>query len=57
MQCENQFCLYWAAEGCALEEISLDVQGCCRQCIYLNLPPLFLERERQKARRRLETEN
>ena len=47
MHCENIFCVYWAAEGCVLEEISLDMQGKCESCLYIPFPEEELEKKRQ----------
>ena len=37
MKCENCFCVYWKQNTCILAEISLDIKGCCRECVYINV--------------------
>ncbi len=37
MMCENIFCIYWNDNNCILENISLDIQGKCNECIYVNI--------------------
>ena len=36
-QCGNYFCIYWTESGCSLENITLDIQGICQDCIYIEL--------------------
>lgn len=36
MECENEFCIYENNGLCILDKISLDVQGSCKNCIYVN---------------------
>ena len=48
MLCENLFCIYWEAEKCILDEISLDIQGNCESCIYVDIDPNLLQKERKK---------
>lgn len=48
MQCENYFRIYWSKQGCILPNISLDIQGSCRECIYININEQSLQSERQK---------
>ena len=56
MKCENLFCIYWEKNGCMLEEISLDIQGTCQDCIYVTLEDALLEKERKNALLRYERE-
>lgn len=37
MKCENIFCIYWSNNDCILGKITLDIQGTCQKCIYINL--------------------
>lgn len=53
MQCENHFCIYWDSGICLLDKISLDVQGSCQDCIYVELEEELLKRERKNALHRL----
>lgn len=52
MQCDNYFCIYWSKQGCILSNISLDIQGNCRECIYIDINEELLNSERQKSLRR-----
>lgn len=42
MKCENYFCLYWYKNSCILDEISLDIRGCCEDCVYIDIEDDFL---------------
>lgn len=46
MRCDNVFCIYWADERCSLDKISLDIRGCCENCIYINADDARLEEKR-----------
>lgn len=35
MFCENEFCIYQENRQCILDKISLDIQGRCKECIYI----------------------
>lgn len=48
MQCGNAFCVYWHKDECSLDEISLDVQGNCECCIYVDIDERLLERKRKR---------
>ena len=54
MQCENIFCIYFENDACILNEISLDIQGNCRDCIYIDLDDKTLKAEREKILKRFE---
>lgn len=56
ISCENCFCIYWKADACTFDEISLDVQGSCRDCIYVDLPEEQLQRARAALLERYERE-
>ena len=47
MQCENQYCIYWQDDSCLLNEVSLDVRGCCQSCIYATIPESLLKNSRE----------
>ena len=47
MQCDNEFCVYWAEKGCILREITLDIQGKCKNCLYIPFSKQELEQKRQ----------
>ena len=48
MRCDNIFCIYWIKNNCGLDEISLDIQGGCESCIYVDIPETELKNHRQK---------
>lgn len=48
MLCENIFCIYWKDRNCSLSEISLDIQGNCEKCIYIDIDENILENQRIK---------
>lgn len=43
MLCKNIFCIYWKENNCILDEISLDIQGNCEDCIYVEIENSRLE--------------
>jgi len=49
MNCENQFCIYWKKNKCALGQTSLDISGCCTECIYVEINKKILEKARQRV--------
>lgn len=54
MRCNNIFCIYFENNNCGLEEISLDIQGSCQSCIYVDIPETQLENYRQSLLRKYE---
>lgn len=48
MDCENEFCIYQKDDKCTLDKISLDFQGICNECIYVNLDNELLEELKKK---------
>lgn len=46
--CANEFCAFWNKGKCIRDKISLDVQGCCRECFYVYLPEEELKKAREK---------
>ncbi len=48
MICENHFCIYWWENTCILEEVTLDIQGTCQQCIYISIDDKDLQPLRNK---------
>lgn len=53
--CENLFCIYWEENKCILSNISLDVQGNCQDCIYVDLQKMTLAEARKQMRKKLES--
>ncbi len=56
MECLNNFCIYEKDNKCMLDTIELDTNGSCMSCIYRNIPPQILEYEKEKLRKRYETD-
>ena len=48
MLCENYFCLYYENEECMLDEIELDICGCCKSCIYVNIPKSEINKRKRE---------
>lgn len=48
MKCGNYFCIYNEGEKCILEEISLDIQGKCEECIYVDIDEKTLNEYKNK---------
>lgn len=48
MKCENEYCVYWKNNRCILDEISLDILGACKCCIYVDIDNDVLEQYRKK---------
>ena len=48
MMCENLFCVYWSDNECILDEISIDIQGSCESCIYVDIDDESLKKSREK---------
>ena len=46
--CENEFCIYWAANTCTLNAITLDRMGICSNCIYVSVEESVLKEYREK---------
>ncbi len=46
LTCDNIFCIYWEENACILDDISLDIQGSCTDCIYVSLDPAYLTAQR-----------
>lgn len=47
--CENCFCIYCEDNYCILKNISLNIQGSCKECIYIPI----LEKECDLLKKRL----
>lgn len=53
MECENIFCIYYSNNNCLLEQISLDIQGNCKCCIYVDIDSKDLEQHRNQMLNKL----
>lgn len=56
MQCENIFCIYYAERQCILDEISLNIQGVCENCIYIEINEKVLADYRKELIEKLNEE-
>lgn len=45
MQCENCYCIFWKKSACILPEVSLDLRGCCRECVFWNTKDRFIKKK------------
>lgn len=57
MNCENSFCVYQEDGICVLREIELDIQGQCKDCIYVDIEEESLQKVKQIQRKRLAAED
>ncbi len=48
MNCDNSCCIYCEKVGCIREEITPDVTGSCRECIYAPVEEAVLSEARQR---------
>ena len=56
MLCENCFCIYQKDNKCTLQEIWIDIQGHCQECIYAAFEKKMLENKKKRALNRYKTE-
>ncbi len=54
MKCENYLCIYEEQGDCLLQRIELDVQGQCKECIYIDVPPRELRELKDRLLTKLE---
>lgn len=54
MYCKNEFCIYQKKGSCLLTEVTLDINGMCEDCLYVDFDPAALERSKKKLREELE---
>ena len=50
MVCGNYLCIYFSKGSCLRDDITLDNDGRCLQCIYINMDDEKLEEIRAKMR-------
>ncbi len=53
LSCENKFCIYQKQGNCVLENVQLDIQGNCLDCIYINVEEDTLNNMKEKLLRDL----
>ena len=56
MKCDNVFCIYWSIGRCSIDEISLDIRGSCRDCIYVDIEDEYLRKRRDNILKRYQCE-
>lgn len=49
MLCKNVFCIYWQQENYILSKVSMDIQGRCEECIYVDIDEDRLEKDRNQT--------
>ena len=49
MNCKNEYCIYQQEGVCCLSNISLDIQGSCEKCVYVDLDPAVLQKAKDAA--------
>ncbi len=55
LRCENMFCIYQNDNRCVLDDIDLDIQGSCMDCIYVNIDKKLLDELKEKSKEGLQT--
>ena len=53
LHCENTFCIYETQNECMLDEINLDIQGNCLDCIYVNIDYETLKGAKENTHKQL----
>ena len=53
ISCENEFCIYQKEGTCILENIRLDTQDNCTECICVNMEEVALTTLKEKLLRQL----
>lgn len=53
MRCENYFCAYYSEHECRLSIITLDIRGCCEDCILIDADD-NIETQRERLFRHLD---
>ncbi len=48
MICANRMCIYYSNDKCTIDNISLDIEGRCEECIYVNVDEETLQKYRKK---------
>ena len=54
ISCENIFCIYEENGECVLRAPSLDFQGGCRECIYVDVPEEYLQSMKRAMLKKLD---
>lgn len=57
MFCENEFCIYQENRQCILDKISLDIQGRCKECIYIDIDEINLQNFKKTLIKRFENDD
>ena len=56
LSCQNEFCVYQKQGHCILNSVSLDIQGNCLDCVYVNVEEESLNDLKEKQLKKLEQE-
>ena len=56
LSCHNEFCIYQKQGNCILNSVSLDIQGNCLDCVYVNVEEESLNDLKEKQLKKLEQE-
>jgi len=54
IMCENIFCVYEQDGKCGLKQVELDIQGQCKECIYVNVDAQTLDMLKKQKRQQWE---
>jgi len=55
MKCEVEYCVYNRDFVCILDEPEINSLGMCSACIIISLDKIFLEKEKERQLREIET--
>ncbi len=50
MDCENCFCIYQYRGRCRLDSIEMDIQGKCKECVYIDMDEATLDSIKERSR-------
>ena len=53
LSCQNEFCIYQKQGNCILNSVSLDIQGNCLDCVYINIEEESLNDLKEKQLKNL----
>jgi len=57
ISCRNSFCIYFKADKCILDFISVDEMGFCEKVLFVNLDESFLSIKRKELLKKFEQLN
>lgn len=53
MNCDNIFCVYNLEKNCSIDNVTMDANGMCQDCIYINLEDKILNQQKLKILNRI----